>query len=555
MITVPQLRDMLPQSFAAEAARWGATAQWAEEAWRFVEGRMLAADPPPDDEAATAARDRLRLLSDNCRYARARCGLVETALTGLAEELTEARTSLRAALDEAAELGYEVTDDGGLRHPAPAAAVASSGIGHRATATGLAQRIAAALRRAEETDARYAPALAELTAAPGFPGAPAVPDGHPPRANRAWWDGLSPQERDALLTVRPARIGALDGLPATVRDRANRSVLELIDAESADSARWPAGIAVLRARLDRRGAGGPPPAFLLAFSTDGPGRAVIANGDPDTAARTAVVVPAPGAGLDTVAEELSHATDLWRHVQQLTPGERVSTVTWLGDPLAPAALRDFTAGLRAARRASGPGRITLIGQGHATGSLARQAWQVVGAPGEVPDESEETDANDDVPAGVARPAPAVKSVPAARAEARSLSSEILDVIAVRGTVSEPGPGVSLDRPRSPGGTDPERHRTYRMRHPWSLSGVPREALEAGLDRLRRELPERGWEIVEDGEQPNAHRSPRLLLAHPGTGYTVDATLAGGPGEEPLLTLSFVSAAFRTPEGESPRGQF
>ncbi|PWD50693.1 hypothetical protein C8046_08540 [Serinibacter arcticus] len=60
-----------------------------------------------------------------------------------------------------------------------------------------------------------------VKASTGFPGANASP-----AANAAWWDSLTPAEKDAMSEIHPDLIGNLDGLPAAVRDDANRFALE-----------------------------------------------------------------------------------------------------------------------------------------------------------------------------------------------------------------------------------------------------------------------------------------------------------------------------------------
>ncbi|MBM9503183.1 hypothetical protein [Actinacidiphila acididurans] len=47
-----------------------------------------------------------------------------------------------------------------------------------------------------------------------------------PKAAATWWKGLSPDERRAYVLLYPQLAGGLDGLPATVRDDANRLTLD-----------------------------------------------------------------------------------------------------------------------------------------------------------------------------------------------------------------------------------------------------------------------------------------------------------------------------------------
>ena len=53
---------------------------------------------------------------------------------------------------------------------------------------------------------------------------PPPKDGDPAH-NKDWWKGLSEQERNDYVAMYPASVGALDGIPASVRDGANRVVL------------------------------------------------------------------------------------------------------------------------------------------------------------------------------------------------------------------------------------------------------------------------------------------------------------------------------------------
>lgn len=78
--------------------------------------------------------------------------------------------------------------------------------------------------------------------------------GTSPTDVKKWWDGLSQAEQDGILRQNPDAIRNLDGIPAAVRDRANRLVLpreiaalrarekqlqDLADAQSIGSVRMP----------------------------------------------------------------------------------------------------------------------------------------------------------------------------------------------------------------------------------------------------------------------------------------------------------------------------
>ncbi|MGW3297407.1 hypothetical protein ACWC9S_25890 [Streptomyces xiamenensis] len=145
--------------------------------------------------------------------------------------------------------------------------------------------------------------------------------------------------------------------------------------------------------------------------------------------------------------------------------------------------------------------------------------------------------------------PTVSSVDDSREAARQLSSRLFDIISVQGEASQPGPGVTICE------EDPDKERLYKIHHPWSISGVPREALREGMERLREALPQEGWTVVEEGEANNANRSPMMLLENTDVEYAVYVTLAGKTDADSLLLVSLTSACFSTPQGQSPKNEF
>ncbi|MEU4319427.1 hypothetical protein AB0F85_09525 [Nocardia fluminea] len=66
----------------------------------------------------------------------------------------------------------------------------------------------------------------ENSTAPKAPvSVPAPPKGGTAEDNRKYWDGLTPEQQAEAIKTQPAAIGSLDGLPAGVRDEANRNYL------------------------------------------------------------------------------------------------------------------------------------------------------------------------------------------------------------------------------------------------------------------------------------------------------------------------------------------
>ncbi|MDT0407208.1 alpha/beta hydrolase, partial [Streptomyces edwardsiae] len=90
------------------------------------------------------------------------------------------------------------------------------------------------------------------------------------------------------------------------------------------------GMDAIRGRFDQTGERGLPEAYLLGFSAEGNGRAIIATGNPDTSEHQAVYVPGTTSNLSKVEGDINRMTQLWRQTQEATPGASVSAITWLG---------------------------------------------------------------------------------------------------------------------------------------------------------------------------------------------------------------------------------
>lgn len=131
----------------------------------------------------------------------------------------------------------------------------------------------------------------------------------------------------------------------------------------------------------------------------------------------------------------------------------------------------------------------------------------------------------------------------ARTEISNISSQVLDMIAVKGKVSEPGPTVS----ECPG-RDPEEY--FKMHHVWSLSNAPHSELQEALPRLRENLPRSGWSVVDYG--PNNSRAKTLVLTADNTekqyALNIEFWDERQSDGEPMLLVNVVSACFKVPGG-------
>lgn len=140
-----------------------------------------------------------------------------------------------------------------------------------------------------------------------------------------------------------------------------------------------------------------------------------------------------------------------------------------------------------------------------------------------------------------------RSVEEVKADTKDVSSEVLNLIAVRGEVSEPGPGVAVCEGR-------DRDKFFRMIHPWTLTAPTGNELERAMERLKEELPKRGWKIVEYGRNSSRAKTLELTADHTGKEFSVNVEFWAESGEKrkPMLVVNVVSACYSTRGGERVR---
>ncbi|MFD9542719.1 alpha/beta hydrolase [Streptomyces sp. NPDC060022] len=379
-LTWAALRDLKCAELEGAADGWGRASNRADAARDRIDKQLLnGLRDTQQGEAADSAVARLRQLSRNFQYVYTECGLLRTTLNSLAHEMKAQQRVLADALDDAAALKFTVHPDGSVTYPAAGEGlidgkplrggsassgglpglVAPSGLvapnPNTAKAQDIADRVAGAVRAAAEVDWRYAGILRRLKAEEGLKvpdstwkdaagDAAAVRDaarsylrnGIPqdatPAERHAWWAGLTQEQREEYLAVYPDRIGNLDGIPAVVRDAANRDNLQLLigKLEGRDDDRSVTQLAGLR-EIDRQlQAGTQPPMFLLGIGDEGNGRAIVSYGNPDTARNVAAYVPGLNTSLDLDFAEgdLKRARDTAIASQDLNHSS--ASIVWLG---------------------------------------------------------------------------------------------------------------------------------------------------------------------------------------------------------------------------------
>ncbi len=234
-------------------------------------------------------------------------GKIPPVLTGLAGRIDQLREQLEKIVAAAQSIGCQVHPDGTVTYDPTIGQHAPIAPGQQDmgpdAAIACQDDIADLLNQARAADAQAKAALQGLTAqATGFTpsagdstlttvSATAIPaPGTSPADVRKWWDALSPLQQESLLFTHGAQLGQLDGLPSTIRDRANRAVMaqqkgdlqaeqerlkalgpNLTDAQQAQLNsinEQLGGIGALEQRL-YHATPGEQPAFLLGFGTSG----------------------------------------------------------------------------------------------------------------------------------------------------------------------------------------------------------------------------------------------------------------------------------------------
>ncbi|MET8925582.1 alpha/beta hydrolase [Streptomyces sp. NPDC004623] len=381
-LTWAQLRDLKCAELEGAADGWGKSSNRADAARDRIEQQLLTGlRDTQEGEAAQAAVARLRQLGRNFQYVYTECGLLRTTLNSLAHEMRTQQRALTEALEDAAALKFTVHANGSVTYPAGGAGLvdgaplrggtaSSSGTSglmppsgliapnpHAAKAQDIADRVCGAVRAAAEIDWRYAGILRRLKAEEGLKvpastwkdaagdaaevrdaaGAylkDAIPHDASPEARRDWWAGLTQEQREEYLAVYPDQIGNLDGIPALVRDAANRDNLQLLigKLEGRDDEKSMTQLAGLR-EIDRQlGAGSQPPMFLLGIGDEGNGRAIVSFGNPDTAKNVAAYVPGLGTSLDRdfAENDLKRARDTAIGAAEMSPDSPTASMVWLG---------------------------------------------------------------------------------------------------------------------------------------------------------------------------------------------------------------------------------
>ncbi|MFI9465438.1 alpha/beta hydrolase [Streptomyces xiamenensis] len=416
-----KFRELMTQDFTAlaeVATAWTRMAEALleaqEESYQRVSAPLIAADWT--GRAATSGLRSMEVAQSILHTAAINMTLMATALRRASRTMQIAQVKLRSAVEGAEADGFTVREDGwvqpreldpGMRNDPDyerLSQAANAGLGEYrrqieqavADATSAAGTAAGVLRDVDwfAFDKEYGRTTAlELAARMGArldigANVEDIPEDGSPDANARWWNGMSQSQREAYLLYFPAEVGTLDGLPTADRDIANRRALDALLEEYAarehthgihDDTAY-AGLNHLREQLDlAAGAEGDKQLYLLGFDTSHDGQYVLAQGNPDTAAHTAILVPGTGTAMTSAGGQIARIDQMQGEAQRYT-NEEVAVVSWLGydapeipggvattgrADAAAADLRSFTAGLESAQQGR-DSHLTVVG--HSYGS-------------------------------------------------------------------------------------------------------------------------------------------------------------------------------------------
>ncbi|MGW7786331.1 alpha/beta hydrolase [Streptomyces tricolor] len=440
---IATLQALKPSEFEEAADGYRATSEMASTAKDKVENQIAAGVRNQlKGAAATAAVDGLKELAQNFHYVQTECALASTALNGFAYDMAAAKRKLEAALEDAKAAGCTVGADGSVTFPAGGKEVdgkvpeggtvemstsprdpTSASLERTAAnmhpnpnfgkAIGFANRIGDALKEATDADAKWAPKLRALKAdddlkvtdrdwsdvksdQDGVSDAgkkyldsmPQPPKDGSPKDNAAWWKGLDDEQKSAYISMHPDSVGAMDGLPSTVRDQANRTVFDETRAKArleyeawlqkhpepkryepyispitgrevkyapmVESREWKEwekarkeahssldGMDAIQTRFDNVTDEATRP-YLLGFDTKNRGHAIVSIGNPDIADNVVTYVPGTGSKLSSVDGDIRRAELLQAKAERMGPGQSTASIMWLGYDAPQSLLGDAT---------------------------------------------------------------------------------------------------------------------------------------------------------------------------------------------------------------------
>ncbi|WP_262386987.1 hypothetical protein [Streptomyces sp. TRM49041] len=122
-----------------------------------------------------------------------------------------------------------------------------------------------------------------------------------------------------------------------------------------------------------------------------------------------------------------------------------------------------------------------------------------------------------------------------------VSSQIYDLIDVKGKASDSSPGIT-----DCAGKDREKH--FRVFHSWSFYPTSPSQLNEAMERLKGELPKSGWKIVEYGPDTSKNRNLSLTADNDEKKTSLNISQRA-KNDPPKLSLMLVSGCYEIPAGQ------
>lgn len=242
MVTFQQLRDVKPAKFAAAADDWLKLAKEADAAAEdlYERGGQKLRDNWADDLGTLASGHCRKIAQDYQAAGMAIRGVVRT-LDGLAEALDMAKRNLDSAVDFATKSGLKVDADGRVTIPAGVTDPQAADRAQRAgwliwdavnDATKIDNEAAASLRRLMQpagiTQLTSQQQLSDETLNKSVKKSghaalnmikQTMPLNADPATQAAWWNSLTPAQREEYLKAAPVELHDMKGIPADVKQQ------------------------------------------------------------------------------------------------------------------------------------------------------------------------------------------------------------------------------------------------------------------------------------------------------------------------------------------------
>ncbi|WP_443294575.1 hypothetical protein [Streptomyces sp. GDS52] len=122
-----------------------------------------------------------------------------------------------------------------------------------------------------------------------------------------------------------------------------------------------------------------------------------------------------------------------------------------------------------------------------------------------------------------------------------VSSGIYDLIGVKGRASE-----SYSTVMGCSGKDTGKY--FQILHPWSFYPASASDLDVAMERLKEELPKRGWKIVDYGPDTSKNKNIRMTADNDEKKVST-RIIKMSKNDPPKLSLDVVSGCYKIPDGQ------